>query len=85
MATVIGAGKYILGEDIPLGKYDLKVISGNGLLKIQIEDDEEWQALGEENGNANSYHGLSLPEGFYFSLGGDLQVEISKSKMIEIE
>lgn len=86
MATTIGAGKYVFGEDLPLGKYDLKVISGKGMLKIQIEDDDEsWMNFGRDTGFANDYHGLSLPQGWYFSLDGNLQVEITKSKMLEIE
>lgn len=85
MATIIGAGKYVFGENIPLGKYDLKVVSGKGILKIQTEFDEDWLNFGKEEGFAETYSGLSLPKDWYFSLDGDLRVEISKSKMIEIE
>jgi len=86
MATVIGAGRYVFGEDIPNGKYNLKVVSGRGMLKIQTNGkNEEWLNLGLDDGFAKAYNGLALPQGHYFSLDGDLQVEISKSKMIEIE
>lgn len=86
VATIIGAGKYVFGEDLPLGKYDLRVISGTGLLKIQTEeDDESWVSLGQDTRSAKDYHGLSLPQGWYFSLDGNLQVEITKSKMLKIE
>lgn len=34
MGTVIGAGKYVFGENIPMGQYDLKVVSGKGMLEI---------------------------------------------------
>ena len=36
MATIIGAGKYVFGENIPMGQYDLKAVSGKSTLKIQI-------------------------------------------------
>lgn len=92
MATIIGAGKYVFGEDIPMGKYNLKVIRGNGRLSIQAEAatdsddiDEDFIYLGDDNNYAKSYTGLSLPEGWYFSLDGNVEVEISKSKMLEIE
>lgn len=93
MATVIGSGKYIFGEDIPMGKYDLKAISGSGKLMIQtseakrVEDIEErWQYMSpDKESYAEAYHGLSLPYGWYFILDGDLKVEITRTKMLEIE
>lgn len=89
MSTVIGAGKYTFGEDIPAGKYDLKVLSGKGILKIQLNTENiyhEWHNMGiATKGCAESYKGLSLPSGWSFSLSGDLKVEIAKSKMIKID
>lgn len=94
MATRIGAGKYIFGEDLPMGKYDLKTISGSGALCIQKNDQKDdegdyaetyvYLASDAKNG-ASGYKGLSLPNGWYFTLDGNVVVEISKSKMLEID
>ena len=88
MATIIGAGKYVFGEDLPLGKYDLKVVSGNGTLIIrygETEDDETWINMGKDNDYAQEYRNLSLERGYYFSLDDNLRVTISRSKMLEID
>lgn len=90
MGTVIGAGKYVFGENIPMGQYDLKAVAGKGMLEIQIGSGEDfdysWQNMGVGvKGYAEAYNGLTLPKGWYFSLDGDLKCEITKSKMLEIE
>ncbi len=93
MATVIGSGKYVFGEDIPMGKYDLKATSGSGMLMIQTSEakngedvEERWHNMSPDKKNfAETYHGLSLPYGWYFILDGDLKVEITRTKMLEIE
>lgn len=89
MATIIGAGKYVFGENIPMGQYDLKAVSGKGTLKIQIGDgddfDDKWQNMGYNvKGFAETYSGLTLPKGWFFAIDGDLKCEITKSKMLEI-
>ena len=90
MATIIGAGKYVFGENIPMGQYDLKAVSGKGILKIQIGEgddfDDKWQNMGYNvKGFAETYSGLTLPKGWFFAIDGDLKCEITKSKMLEIE
>jgi len=90
MATIIGAGKYVFGENIPIGQYDLKAVSGKGTLKIQIGEgddfDDKWQNMGYNvKGFAETYSGLTLPKGWFFAIDGDLKCEITKSKMLEIE
>lgn len=92
MATKIGAGKYIFGEDIPMGRYNLKAISGSGQLKIQsgvAKPDEEvpfdWMDFGVEEYCAKTYNGLSLPEGWWFALDDSIVAEISKAKMLQID
>ena len=90
MATIIGAGKYVFGENIPMGQYDLKAVSGKGTLKIQIGEgddfDDKWQNMGYNvKGFAETYSGLTLPKGWFFAIDGDLKCEITKSKMLEIE
>lgn len=90
----IGAGKYVFGEDLPLGKYDLKVISGSGALLIQsgakVDKDgdypEKYIYLSEEEDDgATSYRGISLPQGWYFTLDDNVIVKITKSKMLVID
>ena len=90
MATIIGAGKYVFGENIPMGQYGLKAVSGKGMLKIQIGEgddfDDKWQNMGYNvKGFAETYSGLTLPKGWFFAIDGDLKCEITKSKMLEIE
>ena len=90
VATVIGAGKYVFGQNIPMGQYDLKAISGRGRLRIQIGDgddfDDRWQNIGVNTKDfADSYNGLTLPKGWFFAIDGDVKCEITKSKMLEIE
>lgn len=89
MATILGAGKYVFGEDIPIGKYNLKAISGVGMLQIQKQTDgewhEEWINFGIEDYCAKTYYGLSLPKNKYFEVTGNVTFEITKSKMIVIE
>ena len=88
MATIIGAGKYVFGEDLPMGKYDLKVVSGDGSLTIRYgdtEDDEIWMNMGTDADCAQEYRNLSLEPGYYFMLDDSLRVQISKSRMLEID
>lgn len=88
MATIIGAGKYVFGEDLPMGKYDLKVVSGHGCLKIRYgstEDDETWINMGKGTDDAKEYRNLSLEQGRYFMLEDSLRVEITRSRMLVID
>nr|DAJ77564.1 MAG TPA: Restriction endonuclease [Caudoviricetes sp.] len=92
MATIIGAGKYTFGLNIPMGCYDLKVISGEGQFKFQTSEKDEygqcnidWMDMGKSRNAADAYKGLTLPEGWFFSLEDSLKCEITKSKMLEIE
>ena len=89
MATTLGAGKYIFGIDIPEGRYNLKAVSGSGILQIQKfmngSWDEEWINFGIEEYCAKTYHGLSLPKNKYFEVTGNVIFEITKAKKIEIE
>ena len=89
MAAVLGAGKYVFGDNLPTGRFDLKVVSGNGELRIQTlmdgEWDETWICFGVEDTRAHTYHGLSLPKGKWFEVTGNVVFEISRSKMIELD
>jgi hypothetical protein len=88
MATVLGAGKYVFGVNIPMGMYNLKAISGEGTLNIHNkdkDDDYEWFDFGNAKDCAKEYNGLSLKEGQYFTVDGNVRFEISKAGLIEIE
>ena len=89
MATTLGAGKYVFGVDIPEGRYNLKAISGSGMLKIEQNVEghslEEWMNFGVTKECAKTYHCLSLPKGQYFAVTDNVVFEITKATMIEIE
>ena len=84
MATKLAAGRYVFGEDIPEGKYNLKAISGDGTLRIPKRVDEntfhmEMMFFGVARGSAKTYYGLSLPKGMYFEVTDTVVCEITKS------
>lgn len=86
--AIIGAGVYVFGEDIPMGKYDLKAISGRGGLNIQFDkdkDDVTYMSFGVADDCTKMYRNLCLPQGWHFSIEGNVEVEITKSKQLVIE
>ena len=88
MAVKIGAGKYVAGKNIQEGDYDLKALSGDGMLIIQTgkeKSDFTQLCFGKEDGCAKIYRGLSLEKGLWFEITDDVTAEISKAKMLEID
>ena len=88
MATILGAGKYVFGVDIPEGKYTIKATSGRGMLKIQISNKpnlEEWMLFGVFKDCTKTYYGLSLPRGWYFEVTDNVVFEITKSIAIKVD
>ena len=86
--TKIGPGKYYFGEDIPLGRYNLKGVSGYGTLEFQVDETgkTDWVDFDPEGGyGSNTYNGLSLPQGWFFKITDDLVVEIKRAQMLEID
>ena len=84
MATVLGPGRYVFGEDIPLGKYTIKAVAGTGAVTAKLPDGEElFKSFYAEEGS--SYYGLTLLEGEALHINGSLQVEIEKSMPPVIE
>ena len=84
--TIIGAGRYVFGKNVPEGMFDLNWIEGRGYLHIYYiakNKSHEFLYIGEKD--AKGYMGLDSEEVKYFVLEGNLKVEISKAKMIEIE
>ena len=84
------AGVYIIGKDIPPGRYDLTWIWGDG--SVHKYKDE---TLGSSNyfqwiGNEHKYQhrqciGVLCLEGEYLRIDGNVVVEIKRSKEIEID
>ena len=91
MATVLGAGEYICGENIPSGRYNLIAKSGSGLLRVEKinEKDERQEELhmlfGTDKSYAKTYYGLVLSPGKSFKVIGSVVFEISKAEMINID
>ena len=91
MATVLGAGEYICGENIPSGRYNLIAKSGTGMLTIEKRSErgkrqEEVQmSFGVWKYDAKTYYGLVLTSGISFKVSGSVVFEISKAEMINID
>lgn len=83
--TVLSSGKYSFGKNIPHGTYDLFVKKGSGWLTIVLKPDGEEKVtrLGVEH--ATVHRGLDSTETRYFRIEGDVEVQISKAKMIEVK
>ena len=83
--TILRAGRYVFGRNLPNGMYDIFVLSGEGALTIFCRDDEElWIRLGKKN-RAKEYRGIDSEVVKCFTLDGDVEVRIAKAQMIEIE
>lgn len=80
-----GAGKYIVGEDIAPGKYDVKAVSGFGnfmgsVASCQLGSLNEILAAEGSNDyykNCSTYNNLRLEAGDSFTIGGDLKLEFT--------
>lgn len=76
----LAAGQYIVGDDIPAGKYDCEAVSGGGNFTGKVAS-LGWSSLNEILGvEANSlytktYSNLRLAVGDSIKVGGDLKVE----------
>lgn len=92
MATILSAGIYTAGVNIPVGTYDVKAVSGDASITIQrtekrkdgsFEKTHVW--LSSKKDERREYKGINLPDGWCFEITGDLNLEITKAKMVEIE
>lgn len=82
----IGAGRYAFGKNVPEGIYDLKRISGDGDLRIYYRSENVGSdIIFFSSDDAKEYRGLDSEIVEYFTLDDSLKVEITKSKMLEIE
>lgn len=85
-------GLYIIGKDIPAGTYDFKWIWGAGSLQriIKKETNEKSSYYFVYMGNKKDYQtrlciNVRCDEGDRIQIEGNIIVEISKSKPVEIE
>ena len=85
-------GVYVIGKDIPSGRYDLTWVWGEGSIHKYVD---ETTTLGASNyfqwiGNEHNYQhrqciGIVCLEGEYLHIDGNVVVEIKRSKEIEID
>ena len=88
MATVLGAGTYVFGKNIPKGEYDLFAVRGRGTITpYDREGEEQWLIhFGlDDNDYAREYRGMSSDEVKKFVVEGSVEFEIKRSQMITIE
>lgn len=86
------AGVYIIGKDIPAGTFDFKWIWGSGdLMKFKDETTTFGASTNFEHiGNEHDYDktfvlNVLCKEGEYLRISGNVLVEISRSKPVEID
>ncbi len=84
--TVLGAGTYVFGKNIPHGVYDLRAIGGSGWLGL-FDHEGHYVAnlsFGTKRGDAKTYRGIDSSVIANFQVQGDVEFEIRKSQMVEI-
>lgn len=76
-------GYYISGIDFPEGKYNIDIVSGNG----NVSSSNMWDGginaimgLDDDDMYQKSYKNISLPEGEYLHVRGNICVKISSEK-----
>lgn len=88
MATIINPGRYVFGKNIPVGMYDLTVVSGGGWLTIYDKNDDEhliWLGEKSDGTGAKKYSGITSDIVRQFTLEGNVEVKITKTEMLVIE
>ena len=83
--TVLRAGKYVFGKNLPCGMFDLFVLDGRGFITVVRHDEDETLVLLEKERGAKEYRGIDSDDVKYFTLDGNIEVRIAKTQMIEIE
>lgn len=82
--TVIGAGIYIVGEDIPAGKYDVAAINGSGGKVSFYSNYENYK----NDGAKDSYYFLYAEDSRYYKQGDSTvasNVRLEEGNCIEVE
>ncbi len=87
-------GRYIVGENIPVGTYDFTWVFGNGSIHI-FKDITDTRTLGASKyfqwiGDKHDYEfrqclNVNCEQGNVIVLDGNIVVEISRSKKVEID
>lgn len=81
----VGAGDYIFGENFPEGFYDLKVISGSGILTLKEKDGgHNFVWIGDQrNGDGvYSWNGIRSTQYEGFTINGNARVQFTPMKIL---
>lgn len=77
--VVLHAGEYTFGQNFPEGTFDIRLISGEGMISLFDGDNlKAFQSLGGENG-AVGWAGMPSNELSHFLLEGNLMVGVSRA------
>lgn len=80
----LGPGNYRFGVDIAPGKYNLKVLSGEGEVYLTEVDKKDYifyqDMAAEDDKKADSYANLDCAKGFEMWIQGTLQIRLSPSR-----
>lgn len=94
MSTVIGAGRYVFGENIPEGCYDVRLLTEDATISLykgrgMASYDVDYIYLTRGDSGISEYAGLSSSACRWFTVSSSgskkVQLEITKSKVLEIE
>ena len=87
MATVLGAGTYVFGKNLPKGTFDLFAKRGVGeIIPYDLEGERMYGIdFGCEEDYAREYRGMSSDEFRKFVVEGCVEFEIKWSQMITID
>ena len=79
--TELTTGLYIMGEDFPAGKYNVKTISGSGNFFVDSSDDYVNEIMSEEGNetfDTHTYNNLRLLYGDEMKISGGVVLEFTK-------
>lgn len=84
----MSAGSYVVGTDIPAGKYNFRALRGSGKLRLLSPDGtERFSALlgTRERTESAEYRNLICKDGETLTLDGSLIATVQKSKMLVVD
>lgn len=83
----LGPGNYRFGVDVPPGKYDLEVVSGDGQVYLILPRQKEYsfyQDMDKDGGKTHEYANLRCPRGAVLWIEGSLQIKLKFSAKQDI-
>lgn len=87
-SNLMAAGEYLVGTDIPAGKYDFRALRGSGVLAVTKPGGAEKLSvnLGTlERVESAEYRNLVTEDGETLKITGSLMLAVRKSRMLVIE